>query len=144
MKKYLWCLICAVFMCACSNDIETEARSHMENAVKQLAKDPNPHISDVEIVFKTKDLIVLQCIVKGMNSYGGYSTSNVEYIYGIMDKGKRMESVQILGEKESVLERCEKIYQTVKAENPDDDSFDREQNMIMQLTLELCFSGREV
>ena len=103
MKKYLWCLICAVFMCACSNDIETEARSHMENAVKQLAKDPNPHISDVEIVFKTKDLIVLQCIIKGMNSYGGYSTSNVEYIYGIMDKGKRMESVQILGEKESVL-----------------------------------------
>lgn len=143
MKKFYFILLAMILpmiaFTACS-DIESDAKEQMQKTIKNLAKDPDTQISDTKAMFKTDSLIVLHCVVRGKNGFGGYTRNDMEYIYGIFKDNTRMESLQNLDEKESILKTFARIY---KEDHPNDKSPDSK-TIEIGVTMQLAFFGREI
>ena len=90
---------------ACSDKLEKEAKKQMETTILNLAKDPNAKISDIKTTFKADSLIVMNCVVRGLNALGGYARNDMEYVYAIRKDGMCMELVRNLDNEESVLNK---------------------------------------
>lgn len=141
MKKYLFALAVICCLMSCSGNIENEACVQMEKTIKSLAKDPNAQISDTKVVFKTDSLIALQCVLKGVNGFGGYTRSEMEYIYGLYHDGKRMEHLIDLEDDESVVKSCIDFY---KKDHPKENIDDKTKEIGINIGLYLLIAGHEV
>ena len=145
MKKILLVLfaICVMSLLSCSEGVEEQAKMQMEKSIKYLAKDPDIKISDTKTIFKNDSLVVLQCVTRGLNGFGGYTRSDVEYIYRIENGGKREESIVNLEESESVIDISKKMQETNPSNNPNTEARDSAY-IVLNATLRLAFSGHEV
>lgn len=144
MRNVLFVLSFIFCLCSCSVGIENEASKQMEKTLKSLAKDPNAQISDTKVVFKTDSMIVLHCVLRGVNGLGGYTRSEMEYIYGIFSDGKRQEALQDLKDNKSIVKSSNENYRKIKADNPDDNSLDSIKNIEMNIIFRLAMFGREI
>lgn len=150
MRKIAF-IICAGFLSfmfmACSDKLEKEAKKQMETTILNLAKDPNAQISDIKTTFKADSLIVMNCVVRGLNAFGGYARNDMEYTYTIRKDGVRMELVRNLDNEESVLEQIEDIYEEYgnKQRNSPGESINEAKKQIeVGIYIQLLMLGREV
>lgn len=141
MRKILFALTVIYCMYSCSVNIESEAKEQMEKTIKSLAKDPNATISDTKIVFETDSLIAMRCILRGVNGFGGYTRSEMEYIYGVYYDGKRKEYLIDLEDDESYVKSCIRNY---KKDHPKEKSFESNKDIEMMISIYLLMVGREV
>lgn len=150
MRKIAF-IICAGFLSfmfmACSDKLEKEAKKQMETTILNLAKDPNAQISDTKTTFKADSLIVMNCVVRGLNALGGYARNDMEYVYAIRKDGMRMELVRNLDNKESVFEQMEDIhrrYDNKRYESPADSIHEAKKFIEDAIYIQLVMLGREV
>lgn len=150
MKRFVFiiCTVCLSMMfMACSDKLTKEASKQMKITISQLAKDPNAQISDTKTTFKTDSLIVMNCVVRGLNAFGGYARNDMEYTYTIRKDGVRMELVRNLDNEESVLEQIEDIYEEYgnKQRNSPGESMNEAKKQIeVGIYIQLLMLGREV
>lgn len=93
MKKFLFLLCITSLFISCVSGIENDAKKRMKLTIKELAKDPNIQISDIKVLFQTDSLVIVQCVTRGINGFGGYSRNEMEYLYAITDDGNIMEKL---------------------------------------------------
>lgn len=135
--------ICLIALLSCSGGIEEQAKMQMEKSIKYLAKDSNIKISDTKTVFKNDSLVVLQCVMRGVNGFGENARSDMEYIYKIEKNGKRKESIVNLEENESVLDASKRMLETNPSNNPNGKARDSAY-IVLNATVRLTFGGHEV
>ena len=69
------------------NSFENDAKNTMHNTIKELAKNPDTYkLSNEEVVVSNDSLVIIHCIGKGQNGFGGWSSSRIEYIYILTKK----------------------------------------------------------
>lgn len=89
MKKVYFILF-SIFITLCvssCNSFENDAKNTMHNTIKELAKNPDTYkLSNEEVVVSNDSLVIIHCIGKGQNGFGGWSSSNIEYIYILTKK----------------------------------------------------------
>lgn len=150
MKRFVFiiCTVCLSMMfMACSDRLTKEASKQMKITISQLAKDPNAQISDTKTTFKADSLIVMNCVVRGLNALGGYARNDMEYVYAIRKDGVRMELVRNLDNEESVLEQIEDIYEEYgnKQRNSPGESMNEAKKQIEAgIYIQLVMLGRKV
>lgn len=100
--KFLSVLACTLLMCACSSkevkspaDLMLEdALNQMDATIKGVVADPHPVIDNVENVFVSDSVVILHCIIRAHNAFGGYAKQETEYVYGICEDGTLKESLE--------------------------------------------------
>ena len=100
--KFLSVLACTLLMCACSSkevkspaDLMLEdALNQMDATIKGVVADPNPVIEYVENVFVSDSVVILHCIIRAHNAFGGYAKQQTEYVYGICEDGTLKENLE--------------------------------------------------
>ena len=89
MKKVyfiLFSIFITLFISSC-NSFESDAKNTMRNTLKELAKNPDTYkLSNEEVVVSNDSLVIIHCIGKGQNGFGGWSSSRIEYIYILTKK----------------------------------------------------------
>ena len=89
MKKVyfiLFSIFITLFISSC-NSFESDAKNTMHNTIKELAKNPDTYkLSNEEVVVSNDSLVIIHCIGKGQNGFGGWSSSRIEYIYILTKK----------------------------------------------------------
>ena len=89
MKKVYFILF-SIFITLCvssCNSFESDAKNTMHNTIKELAKNPDTYkLSNEEVVVSNDSLVIIHCIGKGQNGFGGWSSSRIEYIYILTKK----------------------------------------------------------
>lgn len=74
-------LLAIIAFASCS-DIEPTAKEHLKSIMREYLKNPDTaKLEDVKAVYKSDSLCVLDFKCRAQNSYGGYVSSNMEYIY---------------------------------------------------------------
>lgn len=150
MKRFVFiiCTVCLSMMfVACSDRLTKEASKQMKITISQLAKDPNAQISDTKTTFKADSLIVMNCVVRGLNAFGGYARNDMEYVYAIRKDGVRMELVRNLDNEESVFEQMEDIhrrYDNKQYKSPADSIHEAKKIIKDAIYIQLVMLGREV
>lgn len=150
MKRFVFiiCTVCLPMMfMACSDRLTKEASKQMKITILQLANDPNAQISDTKTTFKTDSLIVMNCVVRGLNAFGGYARNDMEYTYAIRKDGMRMELVRNLDNEESVLEQIEDIYEEYgnkQRNSPGESMNEAEKQIEAGIYIQLVMLGRKV
>lgn len=84
MKKILFSLLLAVITVGVTScdSFEDAAKKQMENTLKEMSKNPETlEISNIETMFANDSTCVLHAKTKGQNGFGGWSTSDIEYVY---------------------------------------------------------------
>lgn len=110
MKKLILIMLLSVMLVGCSS-IEDKAKSRMEKTLKELANDPSSvGISNVDVVFSTDSVVLIQCVMRSKNEFGTLVRSNVEYIYAI-DKNCRRESIKNLDKEKSSIKTATRILE---------------------------------
>ena len=83
MRKVYFILF-SIFITLCvssCNSFESDAKNTMHNTLKELAKNPDTYkLSNEEVVVSNDSLVIIHCIGKGQNGFGGWSSSRIEYI----------------------------------------------------------------
>ena len=89
MRKVYFILF-SIFITLCvssCNSFENGAKNTMHNTIKELAKNPDTYkLSNEEVVVSNDSLVIIHCIGKGQNGFGGWSSSRIEYIYILTKK----------------------------------------------------------
>ena len=89
MRKVYFILF-SIFITLCvssCNSFESDAKNTMHNTLKELAKNPDTYkLSNEEVVVSNDSLVIIHCIGKGQNGFGGWSSSRIEYIYILTKK----------------------------------------------------------
>lgn len=116
MKKIIYFLVIASFICSCSQRYESEAKAQMEKTMKELAKDPSSvQITNLKTMFANDSICVLQFNFSGKNGFGGVASDFIEYIYfTVKRKGKSTTYEKILNlsdGKKSIMENAKRQYQ---------------------------------
>lgn len=82
----LFSMFITIFISSC-NSFESDAKNTMHNTLKELAKNPDTYkLSNEEVVVSNDSLVIIHCIGKGQNGFGGWSSSRIEYIYILTKK----------------------------------------------------------
>lgn len=82
----LFSMFITMFISSC-NSFESDAKNTMHNTLKELAKNPDTYkLSNEEVVVSNDSLVIIHCIGKGQNGFGGWSSSRIEYIYILTKK----------------------------------------------------------
>lgn len=83
MKKILLLMAVALAFVACAdNSLESKARKQMKTTMLEMAKNPESvKIDNVKAVISNDSLCVLQFVTRGQNGFGGYSRSEMEYVF---------------------------------------------------------------
>ena len=82
----LFSIFITLFISSC-NSFESDAKNTMHNTLKELAKNPDTYkLSNEEVVVSNDSLVIIHCIGKGQNGFGGWSSSSIEYIYILTKK----------------------------------------------------------
>lgn len=87
MKKTILSMLLAVMAvalvsCNKASSFEKQAKKQMEKTLKEMAKNPETfQITNVETKFSNDSTCVLHIKTKGQNGFGGWSISNLEYVY---------------------------------------------------------------
>lgn len=81
MKLFLL-IITSLALVSCSNSLESKARKQMKTTMLEMAKNPESvKIDNVKAVISNDSLCVLQFVTRGQNGFGGYSRSEMEYVF---------------------------------------------------------------
>lgn len=82
----LFSMFIVLFISSC-NSFESDAHKTMRKTLYELAKNPDTYkISNEEVVVSNDSLVIIHCIGKGQNGFGGWSSSNIEYVYILTKK----------------------------------------------------------
>lgn len=116
MKKTILSMLLAVVAvvlvsCNKASSFEKQAKKQMEITLKEMAKNPETfQINNVETKFCNDSTCVLHVKTKGQNGFGGWSTSNLEYIY-VKSSCNTYECVTDLEEEKTVYNMVKDLYE---------------------------------
>lgn len=145
-----------MFIACNSQSVEEIAVKQMKKTVLELAKNPDTfNVSDIQPIISEDSLVILHCITRGQNGFGGYSIGQLEYIYFISPDGKRYEAINdlesddpkqtsvIKSAKESYYEHYDEAEENRKKQGLTKDEYIKNLAGIMA-RFTIMFSGREI
>lgn len=95
MKKVLFAAIPILLLASCANSFEREAHHALRGEIKATAKAPDSYkITDEQEILSEDSLVVITFTGNGENGFGGRSTHQYEYVYGIFSDGKKQGCLQ--------------------------------------------------
>ncbi len=158
MKKYILILLGVLLITSCSNGLEKQAKEQLKKTMKELLKNPDSAtLTNVKTELNNDSLCIIHFTCKAQNGFGGYTTSNYEYIYLKFNDKKGgyfyQEGFINLDEKESVIksvhgldnslsEIAKKNFKTPK--NDDEIEKNKINNIYFMAAATLILQGRKV
>lgn len=99
MKKILLAAIPILLLSSCGNSFEREAHHALRDEIKATAKNPDTYkITDEETFLSEDSMVVITFTGSGENGFGGRSSHQYEYIYGLLYDGKKQSCLQKIGD----------------------------------------------
>ena len=101
MKKVLFVATSILLLASCGNSFEREAHHALRDEIEATAKNPDTYkITDEKAILSEDSMIVITFTGSGENGFGGRSTHQYEYIYGLFHDGKKQSCLQKIGDDE--------------------------------------------
>lgn len=141
MTRLIYILFAMILLCACGHSTESKAKAQMVKTIKDLAKDPDVKVSNIKTVFDNDTLVIMQCVVRGLNGFGGYTRSEMEYVYLYDHKDKKAKEA-LLDMDKSVIKQASEAYKESLEMNPA--NADSITHIVMSAVINLAFRGRDV
>ena len=159
MKKYILILLGVLLITSCSNGLEKQAKEQLKKTMKELLKNPDSAtLTNVKTELNNDSLCIIHFTCKAQNGFGGYTTSNYEYIYAKFNNKNDgscyyKEGILDLDEKSSVIESAKDLDDSLsdiakknskKDRSQDEIERDRVNSIYLMATGTLIFNGRKV
>ncbi len=116
MKKVLCLAVLTLLLASCHN-FQKDAERQMVKTLKATASDPNARLHDVETVFSSDSLVIIDGTLSGVGYFGKHIDMRVEYIYGIDADGRLRDFVFDIDERGSVVARAEEYRRSLKEDS---------------------------
>ena len=105
--------IAMLLLTASCRNFQQRAEHQMAKTLKETA-DPNAQLHDLETVFSSDSLVILNGTLSGVGHSGRHIDMRVEYVYGLDADGHLHESLFDIDARKSVITRARELRDSIQ------------------------------